>query len=156
MSYVRLLLSKIYKYVLILIRWWLRMPKKKRFGVTSTTRYKIKVFRVFSAGVPEELAMEHTSSQADAWNTGFGEYKKLHDKIMESDTFKNIPAGLRGLYLAYCNEVNARVMTRKIERLETVIEKWVRLGLDRGILEDLAEEMGARPVTETPKPASKS
>jgi hypothetical protein len=129
------------------------MTKRKRSKLTSSTRYKLKAFRVHAAGVPEELAKEAADAQTIAWRIGSSPYMNLRDKMMETDAFRKIPVALRGLYLAYCNEVMSRAITRKIEDTNNIIKKWVKLGLDENILRDLAKELGAKLTTETSKTA---
>ena len=121
------------------------MARKRRLGLTSVIRCKLKMFRVFAAGVPEELALECAEALASAWELGFGEYHNMHKLVQEQFLQpRHIPAALRGLYLAFCNEFWARVRTRGIETVGFIIEKWTRLGLDPDVLRDLVDFLSQR------------
>ena len=104
------------------------MARKRRLGLTSAIRYKLKMFRVFAAGVPEELALEYAEALADAWLLGYSPYHNMHERVLEFLQSRGIPVALRGLYLAFCNEFQARVLTRGIETIDYLIEKWAHQG----------------------------
>mgnify|MGYP003883727311 CR=1 FL=1 len=116
------------------------MGRKRRLGLTSLARFRLKAFRVAAAGVPEELAMDYAMALGDAWQQGFSPYHNMH-KLVQEQFFqpRGIPAALRGLYLAFCNEYLARVVRRGIETVDYLIEKWTRLGLDRDVLRELVD-----------------
>jgi len=117
--------------------------KRKRFGLTSVIRYKLKMFRVAAAGVPEELAMDYAKSISDAWNAGFSPYHNMH-KLVQEQFFqpRGIPVALRGLYLAFCNEfwkMRKKGITRCREMVDCLIKKWTWLGLDSDTLRELVD-----------------
>ena len=114
--------------------------KRKRLGLTSVIRYKLKMFRVVAAGVPEELAREFAESTTLAWELGFSPYHNMHERVREQFFQpRDIPLALRGFYLAFCNELQARVLTRGIETVDYLVEKWTRLGLDPAVLRELVD-----------------
>ena len=137
------------------------MARKRRVGITSAVRFRLKAFRVAAAGVPEDLAMAYATALGDAWQQGFGDYINMHKHVQEQFFQpRRIPAALRGLYLAFCNEFLARVVRRGIETVDYLIEKWTKLGLDPDVLRDLVDFLSQyRTETaegETPAPAPKS
>jgi len=137
------------------------MARKRRVGITSMARFRMKAFRVAAAGVPEDLAMAYADALTHAWSLGYGDYHNMH-KMVQEQFFqpRGIPAALRGLYLAFCNEYWARVRTRGIEDVDYLIDKWTRLGLDPAVLRDLVDFLShIRPETPegaTPSPAPKT
>lgn len=133
------------------------MARKKRYGLTSQPRFKLKAYRVVSAGVPQELALEYTNAVAQTYALGFGEFYKARRKVMDSEVWARVPSALRGLYLAFVNEVVSKVLTKGVASIDEIVGKWERMGLDPGLLWDIAEVLGfEKPEVEAPKPAPKA
>lgn len=134
----------------------MRVARKRRFGITSQVRYKLKLYRLFGEKPPQELINEFASAVDQAYHLSYGEYYKVRRKVMNSEVWAKVPTALRGLYLAYVNEVVNKVMTRGIASLDEVVAKWSRMGLDEGLLYEIAEVIGLeKPEVEEPKPAPK-
>ena len=119
------------------------MARRKRLGLTSWARFRLKAFRVAAAGVPEELALKYADDLTHAWSLGFSPYHNMH-KLVQEQFFqpRGIPVALRGLYLAFCNEfwkMRKRGMTRCREMVDCLIKKWTIMGLDPDVLRDLVD-----------------
>jgi hypothetical protein len=134
------------------------MGRKRQEGITTNPRYKLKAYAVgmgIGHGNPE-LSKEYADALTQARAAGVGLYKNAYQEIKPVLMRANVPSALYGLYKAFINEILAKVQRRKIASVDEIVDKWVKLGLDAGVLRDCVGAVGEVLVTEAPVPATKS
>lgn len=109
----------------------IKIARKRKWRETSAIRYRAKMYRYLGHGLPEHLAMELTDAVFSAHSAGFEMYKQIREKVTSDPRWGQIPAVLRGLYLAFVNELVHKVFVRGIAKPEEIINKWERIGLER-------------------------
>lgn len=121
------------------------MPRRRVYGLTTTERYISKLQKVFEArGASPDQAAALARLASATWNLRFGSYKVIADEVLARFADR-IPRPLRGLYRAATFRLIKAV--RKGENIEAVIEYFALNGLNREILEDIADEITARRET---------
>jgi len=132
------------------------MVRKRQEGTTSDSRFKLKMYRVFSAGVPEQLALSAAEDVARARAKGIGIYKIARDGARSVLTRREVPSAQWGFYFAFTNELVNKVQRRKELTREQLLGKWIANGGDPSVLNDIADEVGVDVKTTETKPASKA
>jgi hypothetical protein len=132
------------------------MPRKRQEGITTAPRYRLKIYRVFSAGVPEQLALEAANAVTEARSKGIGIFKTARDEARAVLMRREVPSALWGIYFAFTNELVNKVQRRKEATREQIINKWVANGADPSILNEIADEIGVDVKTTETKPATKA
>jgi hypothetical protein len=127
------------------------MARKRREGVTTGIRYRIKMLRTMGVPVPQEWAEEYAMSLLQARASGYGAYKTAWEEVKPVLIHMKVPSALHGLYKAFTNEVVSKVQQRKIADLEDIIEKWTNLGLDPNVLQVIGEAVVMVVRAETPQ-----
>ena len=133
------------------------MARKRQEGVTTLPRYKGKMYAVgygIFAG-NEELAREYAEALSHARSQGFGIYRVAYQEIKPILMRNGVPSTLWGLYKAFVNELINKVQRKKIATVEDIIDKWVKGGLDEGVLRDCAEAVVQIVEAEASTPAEK-
>lgn len=132
------------------------MARKRREGITTSPRYALKIYRIFSAGVPEDLAKEVARAVATARDQGIGTYKDARKEARAVLERREVPSLLHAPYYAFVNELVHKVQKRKMMTASDLISKYTELGLDGGVLSEIADEIGVEVRTTTAKPAEKT
>jgi len=137
---------------------WFKMGRKRQEGITTNPRYRLKAYAVgFGIGAGnEEMAKEYADALTSARASGVGVFRNAYAEIKPVLMRSNVPSALWGLYKAFINEILAKVQRRKISTIDEVVDKWVKLGLDSGVLRDCVSAVGEVMVTEAPVPATKA
>lgn len=81
---------------------------------------------------------------AENYSLGISPYLNARRKVMESEVWHRVPRALRGLYLAYVNEVVKKVRDERSTPLDRIVEKWVKNGLDANLLYEIAGVLGLK------------
>jgi len=134
------------------------LGRKRQEGITTNPRYKMKAYAVgvgISSG-NEEMAKEYAEALTQARASGVGVFRNAYMEIKPVLMRSEVPSALWGLYKAFINEIIAKVQRRKIASVDEVVEKWVKLGLDDGVLRECINAVGEVMVGEVPTPAQKS
>lgn len=131
------------------------MGRKRQEGGSSQPRYKLKAYRTVAVGVPQRYAEDVAEAMATARAQGIGVYRNAYQTIKPVLMRDAVPSALYGLYKAYTNEIICKVMTRKIATLDDVQRKWQTMGLDAGVLSDVADAVTNPIGTQVPQPAQK-
>jgi hypothetical protein len=131
------------------------MGRKRQEGITTASRFRLKMFRVFSAGVPESLALEAANAVAEARAKGVGIYKTSRDEARAVLMRREVPSALWGVYFAFTNELVNKVQRKKEATRDQIIAKWVANGADASVLNEIADEIGVDVKTTETKPATK-
>jgi hypothetical protein len=132
------------------------MARKKQEGITSGARFRLKMYRVFGLGVPEQLALETANAVAEARAKGIGIYKVAREEARAVLMRKEVPSALWGVYYAFTNELVNKVQRRKESTRDQIIAKWVANGADSSVLNEIADEIGVDVKTTEVKPATKA
>lgn len=133
------------------------MARKRKEGITSNIRYKMKAYAV-GLGVAhgnEEMAADYAEALTLARAAGIAPYKMAYEEIKPVLMREEVPSALYGLYKAFINEIISKTQVRKIASVDQVIDKWVTLGLDAGVLGACVESVGEVMRAETPTPPPK-
>jgi hypothetical protein len=131
------------------------MARKRREGITTGIRYRIKMLRVMGVPVPQEWAEEYAMALLQARSTGYGPFKTAWEEVKPVLMRERVPSALHGLYKAFTNEVISKVQQKKISDLEDLIDKWTKLGLDPHVLQVVGETVVRVIAPETPQPPPK-
>lgn len=133
------------------------MARKRREGVTTYPRYKGKAyavaFGIFAGN--EKLAMDYAEALSQARASGFGVYKEGYRVIVPVLMKNDIPSAFWGLYRAFMCELINKVQQRRIATFDEIVDKWVDLGLDGGVLRACGEAVVQIVSKEVPLPAVK-
>jgi hypothetical protein len=132
------------------------MARKRQEGISTGARFRLKMFRVFSAGVPEELAKDAANAVAEARAKGVGIYKVAREEAKAVLMRKEVPSALWGIYYAFTNELVNKVQRRKESTRDQIISKWIANGADSSVLNEIADEIGVDVKTTEVKPATKA
>ena len=133
------------------------MARKRQEGVTTNIRYKLKAYAVgygIGAGNPE-LAKEYAEVLTTARASGYGVFKTAYQEIKPVLMREGVPSALWGLYKAFINEIINKVQRRKIATVDEIVNKWVNLGLDEGVLRACIDAVGEVISVEAPTPSQK-
>jgi len=134
------------------------MPRKRREGVTTYPRYKLKMYHLAlrGAATPEasKLAEEFAESLKIARAEGFAPFKDAWKIAVDVLRRMNVPAKLWGLYKAFVNHYMHQVVQRRVMTAEEVIDYW-RDTLDPSVMEAIVDELGRKATTEEQVPATK-
>jgi hypothetical protein len=117
------------------------MARKRQEGISTDARFKLKMFRVFSAGVPEDLAKEAADAVAEARAKGVGIYRVAREEARAVLMRREVPSALWGLYFAFTNELVNKVRRRKEATRDQIIAKWVANGADSSVLNEIADKV---------------
>lgn len=122
------------------------MARKKRFGITSVDRYRIKAYRVhYMPGIPEDIVRMVASNQTAAWMGGFGIYSRAwNEKVKGILKRHNIPSLMWGPYRAFINEFISKVVEKGTQDPEAVIRKYADMGLNELVLREIVEYLPAK------------
>jgi len=133
------------------------MGKKKREGITTNPRFKMKAYAVGMGitGGNQQLAMEYAEALTISRAMGIGVFRSAYAEIKPVLMRTNVPSALWGLYKAFINEIVSKVQQRKIATSDEIIDKWTTLGLDASVLAECVESVGEVIRTEAPTPAEK-
>ena len=131
------------------------MARKRREGISTGIRYRIKMLRTMGVPIPVEWAEEYAIALSQARASGYGPYKLAWEEVKPVLMRMEVPSALHGLYKAYTNEVVNKVQQRKIADLEELIEKWVNLGLEPAVLQVVGETVVRVLQKQTPQPPAK-
>jgi len=120
------------------------MARRKRFGLTSADRYRLKAFRVhYLPGIPEDLVKTVSDNQTASFTAGFGIFNRLwKEKVVKVLEDNRVPAMHRGIYRGFLNEYVGKVMIRGSATKDEIIEKWTGLGADARILREIVDTLG--------------
>jgi hypothetical protein len=133
------------------------MARKRREGITSYPRYRGKMYSVaygiFNGNA--ELALEYANALASARASGFGVYKEAYRVAIPVLQRNEVPSALWGLYRSFIMELINKVQGRRLATVDEIIDKWVDLGLDGGILREVANAVVTIETKETPTPVEK-
>ena len=116
-------------------------PVARRFGLTSPERYMVKAYKVhYYPGAPEDIVKSLVYNQTANWLRGFGGFNVTWiQKVVPILTHHNVPKPAWGMYRAFTNEFMAKVVRKGVTDAETIIRKWVGLGLRPEVLRDIVE-----------------
>jgi len=134
------------------------MARKKQEGVTTSPRYKGKMYAVaygIFAG-NEELAKEYAEALTYARTQGFGEYHSAWLDAKDILARMGVPSALWGLYKAFVNELIHKVKKKQELTKDQVIQKWIDKGLDPDVLSEVADVVIGEKTREVPKSAEKA
>jgi len=133
------------------------LGRKRQEGITTNPRYKLKAYAV-AMGIGannSEMAKDYAEALAQARSAGVGVFRNAYAEIKPVLMRAGVPSALWGLYKAFINEVIAKAQRRKIATVDEIVDKWVKLGLDGGVLRECVSAVGEVMVTEAPTPAVK-
>jgi len=130
------------------------MARKRQEGISSSKRYRLKMFRVFGLGVPEEYAKDVAEALKEARDKGIGTYRDAWISVSNEVLRGKVPSAMWGLYKAFTNEYISKVCRRKEMTESELRNKWVENGLDDTVLNDIIEKVKPL-VKEVPTSAQK-
>jgi hypothetical protein len=134
------------------------MARKRQEGITTNPRYKMKAYAVgmgISSGSPE-MAKEYAEALTIARSAGVGIYRNAYQEIKPVLARLNVPSALWGLYKAMGNELISKVQRRGIASSDEIVQKWVRMGLDSLVLQEVVNALVEVVTKEVPVPAQKA
>jgi len=134
------------------------MGRKRQEGITTNPRYKGKAYAVgygIMAG-NSEYAKDYAEALTTARAAGVGIFRNAYQEIKPVLSRENVPSALWGLYKAFANEIIAKVQRRGIATTDEIQAKWVKLGLDEGVLRAVIEVLVEVVEKEVPTPAQKA
>ncbi len=117
------------------------MGRRRGDDSTSTTRYMLKMYRIFACGVPPDLAMKVAEALARARELGYAPYKIAWDHARSVMLRYDVPKALWGLYRSFVYEFVNKVIKRRQMTKEELIMEWINKGLERSVLEALVNEI---------------
>jgi len=104
----------------------------------------------------EEMAKEYAEALTQARSAGVGVFRNAYAEVKPVLMRAGVPSALWGLYKAFINEIIAKAQRRKIASVDEIVDKWVKLGLDSGVLRDCVNAVGEVMITAEPVPAQKT
>lgn len=134
------------------------MGRKRQEGITTNPRFKLKAYAVgFGIGAGnKEYAEEYAEALTMARSAGVGVYRNAYQEIKPVLARENVPSALWGLYKAFANELIAKVQRRGIATIDEIVDKWIKMGLDDGVLRAVVGTLVEVIEKEVPVPAQKT
>jgi len=119
------------------------MARKRKYTASSSARHKLKMERIFSAGVSPETAREVASAVNSEWANAFGTIREAYRKMKEylGKAHPEVPIGLYGLYRSFVLKAMKHIPTGASP--DSLIDEFVKkCGLDAGVMSDLLQYFG--------------
>jgi len=127
------------------------MPKKRvALPELNESIYQEKMLRLRAAQLapfvgPEmagRIARQVVDDMTSAWKEGFGRIRQVYFKVAVPILDRAGKVGpARAIYRAFVNELMSKVFIKGTETIDAVIEKFVKMDADEGILREIVEEV---------------